>query len=182
MLHNKLYINYYDSKKNKQKVVTRFKNRQHLIECVLRSSHLPFINNGDYKYKGRYLDGCYPHIFDRGLNLFIRLIPYDNITVVFNARNEKNIWVRIMKGIIESNDFFMNGHSSMIKYIDNKSYSLHLQLFIRKIICLLFLMGIDTVVMFKNMLPTCIPDFIRYNESISMIYEIILSVIRNKLF
>jgi hypothetical protein len=181
MLHNKLYINYYDVKKYKQKVVTRFKNREHLIDCILRSSHLPFINNGEYKYKGRYLDGCVPHIFGRGLNLFIRLIPYDNITVAFNARNEKNICVRMMKGVIEINDFFMNGHSSMINYIDSNSYSLHLQLFIRKIIYFMIILGVDAVIIFKNMLPKYIPNFIRHNESIIMVYEMILSVIQKKL-
>jgi len=167
-INGRLYINYYDTKKCKQKVVSRFKNSQHLIRCILRSSHVPFLTTCDYKYQGRYIDGIVPYIFTKTdniandaktntktKNLFIKLIYMTNPLQCLSAKTEQNIYARLLKGVIAVNDFFMNGAStfSICSYVDDKSYFIHLQLYLRKYFILFFIHLIDWLIVMKNNMP-----------------------------
>ncbi|MCX5852341.1 MAG: hypothetical protein NT072_09865 [Deltaproteobacteria bacterium] len=53
-LKDKLYINFYDTHKHKQKVVSNFKNVNHLIDCILQSCHIPYLIDGNARYNDRY--------------------------------------------------------------------------------------------------------------------------------
>jgi len=63
ILKDKLYINFYDTHKHKQKIVSNFKNVNHLIDCILQSCHIPYVIDGNARYNERYIDGILPHIF-----------------------------------------------------------------------------------------------------------------------
>ena len=156
LLNGRLYITYYDTKKCKQKVVSRFKNSQHLVRCILRSSHVPFITSRHYKCQGRYIDGITPYIFpdtDKTKNLFIQLIELMNPLQCMRAKTDKNIYARLIRGVSCVNDFFMNGNSTRCSYINNKSYLIHLQLYIRKCFILFFIFLIDWIITIKNNMP-----------------------------
>jgi transcriptional regulator len=53
-LKGKLFITYYNTKKHKQKTVSIYKNKEYLIECLLRSSHIPYLMNGKASYKNKW--------------------------------------------------------------------------------------------------------------------------------
>ena len=164
-INGRLYINYYDTKKRKEKVVSHFKNSEHLITCILRSSHVPFITADVYKYQGRYIDGIAPYIFSNVAetkeqkeqkeqkepkNLFIKLINITNPLQCMFVKGDPNIYGRLLKGIVNTNDFFTNGSSSLCSYVD---CSIHLQLYIRKYIVLLIICLIDWLIAMKNKVP-----------------------------
>ena len=169
-LYKKLYINYYDTLKCKQCVVTRFKNRKHLIKCILRSCHIPFLMNGSVKFKNRYVDGIAPYIFKshKNKNLFIKLISFINPISSLNIKNEKNIYTRLIKGIVDVNDFFLYGQSDMCSYV---CCSLKIQLQLREYCALLFLSLIELTLLIHNYLPSSFRETFVYNQLILLLQK-----------
>ena len=154
-LNKKLYINYYDTKKHKQKVVSKFKSKKHLIKCIMRSCHVPFLTKNTYKCDNRYVDGFVPYIFKNTLNknLFVQLISSYRPTNILFAKTEKNIYHRLLRGIIDASEFFIYGDSTMCCYIDDSSYNSYivkLHLFIREYICIYILACIDFIFKIKT--------------------------------
>ena len=106
--NNVLYITFYDITNGKQVVRNRYKNNNHLLQCVYCSSFLPFLMNGRLCYHNKYIDGLYPYVFQKSSNksvLFIDLIQ-QNITKMLIIKNEVNNSERIMKGILETHNYF----------------------------------------------------------------------------
>ena len=174
-INGRLYINYYDTKKHQQKVVSQFKHRKHLIKCILRSSHIPFLTNGNYKYQGRYIDGISPYIFandtsdtsdrseiNKTKNLFIQLIRFACPLQCLNVKSDKNIYTRLLHGVTEAHNFLTKEKSicldyicsnSICTYVNDYSYRIHIQLYIRKYFILFFIILIDWVLNMKNKIP-----------------------------
>ena len=174
LINGRLYINYYDTKKCKQCVITRFKNRTHLITCILRSGHVPFISNGKHKYAGRYVDGIVPTFFKKKItssrqNLFISLFTLNRPTSAFKITNEQNIYTRLIKGVVEANDFYMNSNSDICKYVDDKNYLIHFQLYMRECFILFILALIEAIIIIHHKIPVCIRDSFLYNRLASII-------------
>jgi len=168
-INERLYINYYDTKKSKNCVISHFKNRNHLITCILRSSHVPFLTTNEHKYQGRYIDGIIPYIFnddDSCKNLFIKLINFTEPFTCLKAKNEQNIYSRLLRGIVGVNDFFVNGQYDLCSYINDKSYLTILTLYTRKQIILLILVLIDFVVTLKKHIPSTIQETNYYKQII----------------
>ena len=122
-LNKRLHITYYDLKKRKQKVVNSFKSREHLAECIKRSSHIPCITTEETRYKGRYMDGLIPYMFQDGARptLYIDLLPKSKLLKVLNISSEANPHSRILTGISEADSFFTTGNSIMCSYVSSWS-------------------------------------------------------------
>jgi len=165
-LNDKVYINYYDTKKSKQCVVKKFKNRKHLIHCILRSTHIPFLTSKSYKYQDRYIDGISPYIFNNNCkNLFIRLVHFTSPLKTINIKREKNIYSRLMNGVVEINDFFINDTTTMCSYVDLK---MKIQLYVRQCIVLFFIFIIERVIWIIKNIPPSLAD--------TFLYKIITSI------
>jgi hypothetical protein len=180
ILTNILHINYYDTKKHKQCIISNFYTREHLIECILRSSHIPYITTNVYKLNDRYIDGISPYIFEIGnnkninmngnidngyKNIFIKLVDLHNPLKSVNVKNEKNIYTRLLKGVSETNDFFVNNNNSLCLYT---SCFIKTQLYIRQIFVLFIILIIDYIIIINNNLPDCVKH--------SMLYNIIIGI------
>ena len=164
-INNRLYINYYDTQKGKTRVVSHYRNRNHLITCILKSSHVPFITSSEHKYNGRYIDGIVPHFFtDEGTNLFIKLISFTNPFNCLDAKMEQNIYSRLMRGIVGVNDFFVNGNTDICSYVNDKSYVTRLHLLMRKQFVLFIMLLIDWAIVIKKHIPVTIQDTMVYNK------------------
>jgi hypothetical protein len=177
-LNGILYINYYDTKKCKQRVISKFKHREHLIRCILRSSHVPFLTSASHKYQGRYVDGISPHIFNESKhkhtqgkhtqgkhrqikNLFIQLIHFTDITKTLNIKREKNIYSRLIRGVVETNEFFINGSSPICSYVGIK---IKIHLFIREYVVFFILSLMDCIICLKSHIPPPFRDTFLYNK------------------
>jgi hypothetical protein len=181
IINDKLHINYYDTKKCKQKVVSHFKNSEHLIKCILRSSHVPFLTNENYKYEGRYIDGISPYIFtDDTKNLFIQLIHFTNPLQCMNVKTDQNIYARLLRGVIAVNDFFMDGTTTICSYVDHKSYMIRLQLLARKYFILYIMLLIELLITIKNNVPLDVTNTILYTKGVSL-FKYFWSLLQNKL-
>jgi hypothetical protein len=163
-INDKLYINYYNTKLHKEVIVSNFKNRNHLITSILRSSHIPFITNELHKYDKHYIDGVAPYIFkidDDKIckNLFIKLIDLHNPVKSLNIQKEENIYTRLLKGVSDTNDFFVNGNTKLCMYTNSVVI---VQLYIRKTFVLFVMLLIDYIIIMKNNMPECICECFIY--------------------
>ncbi len=131
ILKDRLYICYYDMENVEKKVIHNYKNRDHLIECIMKSSHIPFISSKDFKYKNKYIDGMTPFIFrdNERPSLHVMLITLKNISRIFFNSNEVNANSRIISGVADADEFFTCGKSNMCSYV--KKWNNNRYLFIR---------------------------------------------------
>jgi hypothetical protein len=180
-INDRLYINYYDTKKRKNCIISHFKNKNHLITCILRSSHVPFLTSQEHKYQGRYVDGIVPHIFtDQTTNLFVKLINFTDPLNCLKAKNEQNIYSRLLRGVVGANDFFVNGQTDLCSYIDYTSYSTILNLYIRKQIILIVLTWIEWALIIHKNIPLSIQNTTHYNK-IMLLSKTCWNCLQNKL-
>lgn len=123
-LNNRLYISFYDMKKGKQKTVCRYKSKEYLIDCLLRSSHIPRLTDGNLRYKKRYIDGITPYIFRNSGReiLIIELMTAKKIMRSFIFKREINTYFRLLEGVSDASNFFSDGYSNMCKYYRDWSY------------------------------------------------------------
>lgn len=118
-LNKRLYITYFNVYKKKQIIKYKYKNNQEIISSIIKSSHVPYIIDGNYTYKKKYIDGVYPYIFDNHNNngnkykfsykrkkLFICLSSINNCKMIMSIKNEINGQERILYGINDIHKFF----------------------------------------------------------------------------
>jgi|694.fasta_scaffold153620_2 hypothetical protein len=190
-LKNKLYINFYDTRKHKQKVVSNFKNVEHLIDCILQSSHIPYIIDGNARYNERYIDGILPHIFTSvsaaganaaGANacesLFIKLITLNKCSRAMVVKCETNIHYRLLTGVADANDFFTTGSSDMCSYVSQWSYFNILQIRSREMIIIFIISIIEWLVVVKTYIPSTIKKSLLYNGCINSVKGLCCDILR----
>ena len=118
-INNKLFITYYDSENINQVVISKFKNKEELIDILLRSSHIPFLIDGSAFYNEQYFDGITPYLLkDNNKTLSINIGSPKICKDILFTKNEKNVWTRLMCGVNETNNFFSNKKTFLITEID----------------------------------------------------------------
>jgi len=163
-MKNKLYICYYNIEINKKVLETNFNDNVHLIECIRRSSFIPFLMNGEIVHQNQYVDGVFPHIFsleERRTNtinsnsntkiktLYLDLVGSDKIKYLLCVKNECSNFHRIMSGILDIHLFFMKENKTkmcsyvedwtLIDQINNKIIKYCIERIVITIICILHL-------------------------------------------
>ena len=124
----KLYVRFYDINTKECILKNKYKNREDLIETILKSCHMPFLINGKMFYEKdnkQYIDGGMPYIFkdyemkDKRKTLYMTLTRYDKIKSILNVSNEKTIHGRILEGIIDTYNFFLKKRTTdMCSYVE----------------------------------------------------------------
>jgi len=124
ILNGRLFISFYDMKKGKQKTINNYKSVEHLIDCLLSSSHIPRLTDGNLRYKERYMDGITPYIFNdaKRETLIIELMTSKKLLRSITFKKEVNSYFRLLAGVADASQFFSDGHSDMCKYYKNWSY------------------------------------------------------------
>jgi hypothetical protein len=195
ILKDKLYINFYDTHKHKQKIVSNFKNVNHLIDCILQSCHIPYVIDGNARYNERYIDGILPHIFTSAAgtsaagkgtstgagecdSLFIKLITLQKCTRAFVVKCETNIHYRLLTGVADANDFFTLGSSDMCSYVSQWSYFNILQIRCREMFILSIISIIEWIVTLKSYIPYTIKNSLLYNGCINSIKGLSCDILR----
>lgn len=119
-----LYITYFDTVKTKQIVKKKYKNKSELIDCILKTTHIPYLTNGNITYKEGCIDGAFPYIFktrndDRKI-IFICLQNLKRLSNMIYIKNEKNIYPRIFEGLLDTHKFIVNQEShNMCSYVND---------------------------------------------------------------
>lgn len=107
-VNNRLFISYYNVETLTHTIVSKYNTREELIDCLIRSSYVPFAIDGKLKYKDKYCDGLLPHIFNKGdvKTIFISIINIRDLKQVVYIKNDKDIWDKLFKGLDDINLFF----------------------------------------------------------------------------
>jgi hypothetical protein len=123
---NKIYICYYDVKKKRKIVRQSYKSNKDLLECIKRSTFIPYFINGDALLNKRYIDGINPNILKCEPNkkiLYIDLLGMDKIADAFSIKNEKTNFHRILSGVLDIHLFFIKQtNTQMCSYVNDWSF------------------------------------------------------------
>jgi hypothetical protein len=123
MVNDKLYITFYNIKKNKKVIKSKYKNKKDIIDTIIKSCFVPYLINGNKMYKNKYIDGINPYIFkiiDNKKILYLDLFGYDKINNLINVKNEKTNYHRILNGLLDIHNFFIkNASTPMCSYVNN---------------------------------------------------------------
>jgi len=141
-LNGRIYINYYDTVLNEQCVVNKFRGKRHLTRCIVRSSHIPFVTNGQPCNNGRYIDGMVPYIIPvnddaKEVTIFVRLVTLSKLRRVFSINAEPDAHFRLLAGIADAHEFFLTGTSDMCGFTTNWSCFHYAHIKLRLVSCLI---------------------------------------------
>ena len=123
LLSKKMYITYINMHDMKKVVVNKFKNKQELCECIIRSSFVPCFINGDLLYKNKYIDGIMPFLFQpkKGRKiLYLNIVHFKKIYEMIHIKNENTNYGRILYGLLDIHTFCIKNTSTDIcSYVHN---------------------------------------------------------------
>ena len=145
-VNHKLYICYHNIKKRKKVIKCTYKNVDDLLETIIKSCFIPYMIDYNVTYKNKYMDGINVYIFKQQPSkkiLYMELLNYDKLIEMFDVRNEKTNFHRILSGLLDIHGFFIKGYNTdMCSYVDewNLIYKLNhtLKYIIEKIIVYIF--------------------------------------------
>ena len=181
LVNGRLFINFHDLKKKKKRVVSKYRNRDHLIECVLRSGHLPHIVDGNTRYKDRYSDGISPYIFSESPGaeiLFVEIVTFSKLCHFIPHKTEINPQSRLLIGVADANEFFTRGHSDMCSYVRQWSPLRKVALHARDLLCLFLHTILELLVVLHACVPVQVSDSIIYNGVAHILKELYYEAMR----
>ena len=178
MLDNKLFINYYDTSKNKKKVISKFHNKEQLVKCILRACHIPYLIDGNSRCDEHYIDGIVPHLFNDGESLFIKLLTFNKLSRSFILKSEANIHFRLLSGVSDANDFFTTGTSDMCCYVSKRGYNDIILLRGREMSAYILFSLLDSMVFIKNSLSPVITESLMYNGVVNTSKSLLKDILR----
>jgi hypothetical protein len=204
-INRRLFISFYDIKKYKKRTVSKYKNREHLIDCLLRSSHIPYITDRNAKYKDRYIDGIVPFIFpqkkakdnakyDAKDNakekehqvkndvLIVNMLTQDKFLGSIIIKNDKNIYKKLITGVNDANQFFTTGKSDMCIYQKDLTYKNMLERSIFEIICFIILFFVDVFISIHCNSKILFSDSFIYDSFYTFFYNFFDGFIEGFLF
>ena len=184
-LNDTLYITYYDMELSQQVTVSRFDSREQLYECIMRTSHIPFLSNKEFKYNERYVDGLTPHIFKDGKRnaLFVSTLTRKKICRMMISSVETNCTSRLITGVADADDFFSRRSSDVCSWVNDWRFY-HFYLFrVREFVLFFFVWTLNICVILINSLPRNVKHSLVYhgiNKTAVEIYtDILLCLINN---
>ena len=124
-VNNKLFISYNHIQAYKKKVKSVYKSVDDIINTVIKSSFVPYMIDGNLLYENKYVDGITPFIFKERTHkiLYLDLYGSDKVGYLFNVKNEKTNFHRILSGLLDIHGFFIKEcNTSMCSYVNDWNY------------------------------------------------------------
>ena len=170
-LNNKLFITYFNIKKQNQVLISSYSSKKFLKNIIRKTIHIPYLIDRNISFKDS-IDGCYPFIFKERDNkiLFINLQSFDKFKNILSIKNEKNVFSRILTGILDIHNFYMGNKCDMCSYVNDWTIKQIVYYRIRELIYTLICYIINLFIILKNYLPKCVEKNIYYNK-ISFIFN-----------
>lgn len=174
-VNNKLYITYTNIKKIKSKTKCTYKNKEEIINTIIKSSYIPFFMDGNLLFENKYIDGIIPYIFevknDRKI-LHLDLFGYDKIKYLINIKNEKSNFHRILSGVLDIHNFFIKQTSTdMCSYVNEWSLFNRARICLKTLIEKILVYFVYLVFLIKKYIPPKLKDYVLYKILSKIIYE-----------
>lgn len=178
LFENKFYLTYFNLKKKKQIIKSKYKSNKDLINQIIKSTYLPFLMDRNVHYKWN-VDGCYPHIFLKRENtkiLYISITSFKYIKGLLSIKNEINGNNRLFEGILDVNRFFnTNKPSDLCSYIDDWGIKDFIIVRIKELILVLVVIIFDITIKIVEF----IPDNLKTNNYTIYIKQVIYKLIND---
>jgi hypothetical protein len=174
-VNNKLYITYNNIQKRTKKIKCIYKNKEEIINTIIKSSYIPFVVNGNVLFKNKYMDGVNPYIFkiknDRQI-LHLDLFGYDKIKYLINIKNEKTNFHRILSGLLDIHNFFIKQtNTDMCSYVNDWSLFNKSRILIKTAVEKFFVYFIYSIILIRKYIPVNIKDYLLYKILTKITYE-----------
>jgi hypothetical protein len=174
-VNNKLYITYTNIQKRKIKVKCTYKNKEEIINTIIKSSYIPFFMDGNILFENKYIDGLNPYVFkirnDRKI-LYLDLFGYDKIKYLINIKNEKTNFHRILSGLLDIHNFFIKQtNTDMCSYVNDWTIFSKVRIFLKTIIEKFLIYFTYLVFLIKKYIPHKIKDYTLYKILSKITYE-----------
>jgi hypothetical protein len=125
LVNNRFYLTYFDTKKGRQIIKKKYGSKAELIEYTIKSLYVPYLMEREYTDKDGCIDGAFPYMFksknrsDRKV-LFLNLQSFDKIKRMVFIKKEKNIYSRLLEGLMDTHQFFeKNQSNNMCSYVND---------------------------------------------------------------
>ena len=182
-VNNKLFITYYNIKTHNKKVKYIYKDKQDIINTILKSSYIPFVMDGNILFQKKYIDGINPYIFKIKNNtkiLHLDLFGFDKLKYLINIKNEKTNFHRILGGLLDIHNFFIKqSNTDMCSYVNDWTFYDKMRIFFKTIIENILIFFIHTVILIKKYIPKEIESYVIYKILSKTIYETYIILIQN---
>jgi predicted acylesterase/phospholipase RssA len=125
IINNRFYLTYFDTILGRQIVKRRYKSKDELISNIMKSHYVPYLIERAPTDSDGCIDGAFPYIFKaRPTNkrkiLFFNLQTFDKIKKMIFIKNEKNIYPRLLEGLMDTHRFFeTNTSNNMCSYVND---------------------------------------------------------------
>ena len=124
LVNNRFYLTYFDTIKGEQIVKKKYKNKAELIDNIIKSLYVPYLMEGKATDNDGCIDGAFPYMFktkDNGSKvLFLNLQSLDKIKNMIFIKNEKNIYSRLLEGLMDTHQFFeKNVANNLCSYVND---------------------------------------------------------------
>jgi len=185
-INNKLYITFHNIKKNKKVIKNNYKNKNDIIETIIKSCFVPYLINGDKLYKNKYIDGINPYVFEVNNNdidkkiLFLDLFGYDKINNLINVKNEKTNYHRILSGLLDIHNFFIkNNQTPMCSYVNDWNIFNKLHYYIKLIFerCVIYIISFSIYI--SKYIDNDISNTIVYKMITKIIYDLYIILLES---
>ena len=133
-------MTYFDTIKGEQIVKKKYKNKAELIDNIIKSLYVPYLMEGKATDNDGCIDGAFPYMFkstnsENRKVLFFNLQSFDKIKKMIFIKKEKNIYPRLLEGLMDTHSFFeKNEPNNMCSYVNDWSITQILFFRLREII------------------------------------------------
>ena len=181
-VHNRLFISYNNIKSGEKKVKFTYKSIDDIINSVIKSSFVPYLIDGNLLYENKYIDGIVPFIFKERTNkiLYLDLYGSDKVSYLFNVKNEKTNFHRILSGLLDIHGFYIKQcNTSMCSYVNDWNYGYmafnNCKLLFEKV-CIYI---IHLIIFIKSKIPNEFKENIAYKIMAKVSYDIFVIILEN---
>lgn len=182
-VNNKLYITYYNIKKRIQKIKCTYKNKEEIINTIIKSSYIPFVMDGNPTFEKKYIDGMNPYIFKITNNrkvLHLDLFGHNKIRHLINIKNENTNFHRILSGLLDIHNFFIKqSNTDMCSYVNDWTIIDRSRIFLRIIIEKIIIYFFYFVISIQKSIPNEIKDYVLYKIISKISYETYIILLQN---
>lgn len=104
-------------------MLKKYKNKNQLLDCILKTTYVPYLSNRKLTDKDGCIDGSFPYMFKKKTSkrkiLFFNLQTLEKVYRMIYIKNEKNIYPRLFEGMIDTHRFFEGEKSNMCSYVND---------------------------------------------------------------
>lgn len=132
LVNNRFYLTYFDTIKGEQVVKKKYKDKKELIDNIIKSLYVPYLMERKATDEDGCIDGAFPYMFkvkekdterdNERKVLFLNLQSLDKIKKMIFIKNEKNIYSRLLEGLMDTHQFFeTNTANNLCSYVNEWS-------------------------------------------------------------